>query len=183
MKRLVTFLVGLVFAVSLSGTIAAQQEPPEIQCQADQVSTAIDELLGLLGQAQADTENNDLQSALTALKAVQTRSSAILNECWGLVFHGSGSNVLGPIELEPGLYILEYASEVPGGQMLSAGMLSVDLENVDDDEFLFLGIMEIRQAAGPFEGAKSFRVEGGRYIIDVEQAMYLGDWTIAVRRP
>jgi hypothetical protein len=62
------------------------------------------------------------------------------------------------------------------------GMLSIDFENIDQEEQIWDSVTEMRTETGDFSGRKSVRLDGGRYLINVE-TMYLGEWQVRLTKP
>ncbi len=179
-RRLCFLVVAFFLAMPLVGHASAQ-DGTELQCTGEDIAESISAVQAALDQAQAAVGSGDLAGALDALEQSLGSITDIRSKCRGWYFTGNGNDVIGPIELEGGVYKLEYSSSVPSGP-ISMGMFNVQFENVDEDESIWDEVNEMLMQGGDFSGGTSIRLEGGRYLINVE-AMYVEDWIIQITKP
>lgn len=78
---------------------------------------------------------------------------------------GNTSEVIGPLELEKGIYILEYFAQNKG-QDYSTFEISIDNLDLDSEEYLS-GVCEIRDD-GATKGRETKQLNGGKYVISVK---------------
>lgn len=181
MKRILSFLVLSLLAICPTVTQVAAQDGPSADCASEDMVAAIETLEDALARAKQAATDGDLTTSLDLLTEASRLMMTTQAQCRGWYFEGNGSDVLGPLELGGGIYVLEYASSVPSG-LVSMGMLTIEFEPIEHDESIWDQVMEMRTEAGEFSGRKTFRLSGGRYLISME-AMYLGDWTIQLVKP
>jgi hypothetical protein len=174
-NALISVIVGISFLMTLPSM--AQDESCDVQGMKAAVTTA----QNLLEQAQTAIDSNDMASALTLIREAQGQLSNAYSRCEGWYFEDEGPEVLGPLELGEGVYIIEYASEVPDGPF-PMGIFSVEFENLDEDELIWDSIMEMRTEAGAFNGRQTVRLEGGRYLISIDAAG-IKEWSLELSKP
>ncbi len=177
---LITFtLVGVSILPLTMSTSMAQDE--KVECNSEDMTTSITASQDLLGQAQTAIANGDLAMALTLLEETQRQITNGFSLCKGWYFEGEGPDALGPFELEAGVYIVDYASEIPEGSM-PMGLFSIEFENLDQEEMIWDSVMEMRTEAGPFDGRQTVKLEGGRYMISVDATGITG-WSFGLSKP
>jgi len=179
-RRFCVLVVALLLVLPVTAHALAQ-DGTELQCTAEDIAGSMSAVRAVLDQAQAALDSGDLSGALASLDQSVAAISDVRSKCNGWYFTGDGNDVIGPLQLEGGVYKLEYAGAVPGG-ILSIGMFMVDFENVDEEEWVTDSVMEVFTESGDFAGGTSVRLDGGRYLISVDAA-YLDEWTLRLTKP
>lgn len=179
MKRAGPLVIVIAFLLRISGASSAQDAA--FQCSAEDMLASISRSEEALNQAQTSATNGDLQAAFDALKQISEEITSTETQCRGWNFIGTSSDALGPLQLEAGVYILEYTAIVEEGAFVM-GALVIQFENLDEEEFVFDSVLETYDEAGEHSGRKTVRLEGGRYLISVEPGG-ISNWTIALTKP
>lgn len=124
-------------------------------------------------------DDQDMRAALNHLREAETLARNILAQCEGMGWSGTGNDVIGPLELGAGVYIVEYTGQAGG----SLGVFSYGIENLDAEEFLFPEMIT-GQSGDSLSGRSSLRLEGGRYLLDVTVAsLTFEGWTLTLTQP
>ncbi|MBP8972285.1 MAG: hypothetical protein KBH93_00305 [Anaerolineae bacterium] len=181
MRRVILYLAVLLFVTCPTVMQATAQDSLSSHCSSQDMVAAIEAVEDVLARAKQAATDGDVTTALDLLAEASLSVTATQAQCRGWYFEGDGSDVLGPLDLDGGMYILEYASSV-GSALIAGGMLTIEFESVDGSETIRDQVMELRMEAGDFSGRKTIRLDGGRYVISV-QLMYLSDWTIQLVKP
>ena len=180
-KRVLLIIVALAMISGFPLTMSASIAQDDVACSSDDMAASISTSQDLLAQAQTAIDNGDLATALTLLGKTQRELTNASSLCTSWYFEGEGPDALGPFELESGVYIVDYASEVPDS-LMPMGIFSVQFENIDKDEMIWDDVTEMRTEAGPFDGRQTVKLEGGRYLISVD-ATGLKEWTTGISKP
>ncbi|MCB9455837.1 MAG: hypothetical protein H6671_07625 [Anaerolineaceae bacterium] len=175
----ITFICIIAFSVITGISIA--QDSEGILCTSDDLAASLATAQDSLTQAQIAVTNGDLQAALDFTRQVETQLRTAQSLCNGWNFEGDSTDALGPLELEEGVYILEYKVTVPESSFVF-GALSIDFENLEKDELFFDGVLETYTESGEFDARKTVRLDGGRYLISVD-ASSIGMWSISLSKP
>jgi hypothetical protein len=179
LKKLSVWILVLYSTLVPLGILNAQDDQPS--CDTEEIATILAQAQDSLQQALVSMDAGDIGKTLSLLDEAANYIAVAHSQCHGWYFEGNGTDVLGPLELEGGVYILEYSSVLPDGPV-AMGVLSIAFENLDQDELIFDNVTEMRTEFGEFSGRKSVRIEGGRYLISVDAAN-VGDWTIQLVKP
>jgi hypothetical protein len=169
-----------LFALLTPVTLLAQSSAP-IQCNAEDISKSVADIQDNLNQAQAAATKGDLQAAIASIEKVNDLSQSALSKCKGWTFEGTGTDALGPLQLEKGTYILEYTYKIPESTF-ALGVFGAELKNVDQEELIFDTVLDTQSKAGEFKGRKAIKLAGGRYLISIT-ATGLEDWTATLTKP
>jgi hypothetical protein len=178
MKR--TTLLLLIVVCSSTLSVSHAQDSP-FQCTSDDVLASVAKADELLTQVQNSASSGDIQAAFEAIRQISGELTSIQSLCQGWNFSGTGADALGPLELEAGVYVLEYSAEVEESAFILGGFV-VQFENLDAEEFVFDSVLETYDEAGVHTGRKTVRLEGGRYLISVEPAGLIG-WSLIMTKP
>ncbi|MBZ0274842.1 MAG: hypothetical protein K8I60_01785 [Anaerolineae bacterium] len=175
----VIFLYIVIFAIVTGISVA--QDSEGVLCTPDDLATSLTTTQDLLTQAQAAVTGGDIQVAIEFLRQVETEARAAQSLCKGWTFEGDSTDALGPLELEGGVYVLEYKVEVPESNFVF-GAFTVEFENVGKEELIFDHVIETYSEAGEFDARKTVRLDGGRYLISVNPSG-IGAWSISLSKP
>lgn len=170
-----------IFILTIFTNISAAQNVLTYQCTLDDIQESIDNVRQTIVQIEDSLSSEHIQLALDLLKNVEDEARKTQSKCIGWNFAGDSTDALGPLELEAGVYILEYKVDVAQGPIVM-GTLAIDFENLDAEEFIFDSVLEILQQAGEQTSRKTVRLKGGRYLISVDAAN-LNGWTISLSKP
>ncbi len=101
----------------------------------------------------------------------------------GYIWSGFADSQIGPIELEQGVYILEYTSTVDRGEVFN--YFNVDLTSVTDEseseDYIiyddFPGDESHEGEIVELKGGATLRLNGGKYLFELDLLNYQ-DWTV-----
>ncbi len=91
-------------------------------------------------------------------------------------FYGSGADVIGPIQLRRGVYIITYTAT----PSRSSGTFDLEVENLTTDEYID-GVFE-QPRGETIRGRELIRVDGGNYLFSVETTN-LSEWSFEISQP
>jgi hypothetical protein len=157
------------------------QDAESYECSTEDVSTSVSSSQEMLQQAQAAITAGNIKDAMEILSKVESENKNIQAKCKGWNFEGNRNDAIGPLELEAGLYIVEYKTSVLDSQMV-LGIFGLEFENVEKDEMNFDSVLESYTKAGEFTGRKTVRLEGGKYLISLT-AQGINQWSLSVIKP
>lgn len=152
------------------------------QCDTDQMTDILDTTLLILQEAQNALAENNLPAVWNALDAANQLIWDTRSICSGWHWEGTTPNVLGPLNLEFGVYIVDYYAQALDPIPTLGNSIIIDFENLDDDEYIS-GIFDMGSDDGQIhEGRETIRLDGGRYLIDIG-ATSLETWQITLIKP
>lgn len=97
--------------------------------------------------------------------------------CHGWTFEGTGNNVYGPFELEPGVYIVDYAVESS-----QTGLMLIRFEGVNGSGYESVHI----DIDGPVTGRDTIRISDrndSQWLVSVEGSSRVDSWTFSIINP
>lgn len=161
--------------------ISSAQDSAQVACTPDDIKLSVTNTQQALQQIETALSTGDIQASLELLKDIENEARSIQSKCKGWNFAGVGTDALGPLELEPGVYILEYKADIASGPIVM-GTLGINFENLDAEELIFDSVLEVFQKVGEQTGRKIVRLEGGRYLISLD-AGNLNGWSLSLSKP
>lgn len=173
-------IICILFTFAMFTNVFAQNDST-YECSAKDVSTSISSSQEILQKAQDAVTSGNIKEAMELLSKAESENKNIQAKCKGWNFEGTRNDAIGPLELEAGVYIVEYKTSVLDSQMV-LGVFGLEFENIEKNEMNFDSVLETYSKAGEFTGRKTVRVEGGKYLISLT-AQGISQWSLSVIKP
>ncbi len=173
-------VISILFTFVMFTNVLAQATT-SYACSTDDVSTSISSSQEILQQAQTAIASGDIKEAMELLSKVEAENKNVQAKCKGWNFEGTRNDAIGPLELEAGVYIVEYTTSIVDSQMV-LGVFGIEFENIEKDEMNFDTVLETYTKAGEFTGRKSVRLDGGKYLISLT-SQGVSKWSLSLVKP
>ncbi len=166
-----TFFALLVAAALVAGVAVNAQNGEAAECDLEIVKTEYTEQI---------TDAEDWDSLATILNDFRSTVAACAE---GYTWSGYASGLLGPVDLEQGVYVVEYLAEIDAGDTINyfiGHLISVADESESEEYFIDDDVPGDEDREGEIIQLKSgttLRLNGGTYLIQIE-SLNFRDWEV-----